>query len=184
MNQYGIINVSRTKQTAGDDKFANDSLNKILNFDAYVRKPTQCSSVNCQFYTNHRLQNLSLRYCWRHKFRKDSQKYRAKIRCFEKRFSKPEKCARKEPRKVFGPEKLLGLLRNARLDSGSRGLRLTNSEGTALCSWARHFKFTLLISKSNYHVYFGFALSWAVKSLINFCHFLNDNDDDDDDDEK
>ena len=103
-------------QTAGDDKFADNSSNKVLNFDAYVRKPTQCIVVNCQFYTNHRLENLSSRYCSRHKSRKDSRKYRAKIGCFEKRFSKPEKCDRKEPRKVFGPEQLSGLLRNARQD--------------------------------------------------------------------
>ena len=40
-----------TKQTAKDDKIANASWNKILNIDAYMRKPTQCSDVNCQSQT-------------------------------------------------------------------------------------------------------------------------------------
>ena len=50
--------------------------------------------------------------------RKQPEKTRVRIRGVfgrvEKRFPGPEKFTRKEPRKVFGPEKFSGLLRNAR----------------------------------------------------------------------
>ena len=50
---------------------------------------------------------------------KTTRKTRVRIRGVfgrvEKRFPGPEKFTRKEPRKVFGPEKFSGLLRNARL---------------------------------------------------------------------
>ena len=40
----------------------------------------------------------------------------------EKRFPGPEKFTRKEPRKVYGPEKFSGLLRNARQTRGQTSL--------------------------------------------------------------
>ena len=51
--------------------------------------------------------------------KKRTRKYRAKLWCFEKHFSQPENKARKTPRKLYGPEKFSGLLRNARLNTKS-----------------------------------------------------------------
>ena len=79
-----------------------------------TKNPTQCSGVNYNFWTNHRLENWSSRYSLHYISRKHPRKSRKKIGRFEKRFSEPEKRTRKQPRKVFGPEKFSGLLRNAR----------------------------------------------------------------------
>ena len=82
-------------------------------FVAYVRNPTQCSRVNLGFN-----KSLSSSRC---KPEKTTRKTRVRIRGVfgrvEKRFPGTEKFTRKEPRKVFGPEKFSGLLRNARQGS-------------------------------------------------------------------
>ena len=98
-------------------KFACDSTKEGLIFS--VREELN-SVQRCQF----RLLNKSLSSS-RCKPEKTTRKTRVRIRGVfrrvEKRFPGPEKFTRKEPRKVYGPEKFSGLLRNAR--RSYRGLR-------------------------------------------------------------
>ena len=69
----------------------------------------------------------------------------------EKRFPGPEKFTRKEPRKVYGPEKFSGLLRNARL-----------AGDIVLCSWARQLTLSAQVHKwVPANLMLGLTLRWT-----------------------
>lgn len=69
-------------------------IEKVLNL-LRMTNPTQCSGINCNFWTIHRLENWSSCYSSRHKSRKDQEKSGATL--FGNR-----KMRWKEPRTVFG----------------------------------------------------------------------------------